>query len=60
MVEPVRDVITGHEAEIAVFGVRLPDAPLEAGPTPFLDLLRSERDRVAWLEGELGEERADG
>jgi hypothetical protein len=42
-----RDVLTGREAEIAVFGVRLPDEPLEAGPTPFLDSLRAQRGRDA-------------
>lgn len=38
-------VLTGHDAEVAVFGVRLPDEPLEPGPTPLLDLLRAEAER---------------
>jgi hypothetical protein len=52
-----RDVIYGHEAEIAVFGVRLPDEPLEPSPMPFLDLLRAERLAAELPDGWKG--RAD-
>lgn len=49
-----RQTLEGRDAELAAFGVRLPDEPLEAGPMPFYELLERER------RAERGREASDG